>query len=557
LLLLLAASLTAAKAWIIQPTVDAFLAGPTDRSQLWLLAGVVFAIFTAQALFNWLYLVVARMAGAGLVQAIRLDLFHHLQHQGLRFFTTQSPGDLIARVVNDLMVFEASAVTAMQGLIRNGLTIALLFAVMMLQEPMWGLLIFTVMVVGGLGLRAIGARIVTVARAVQESLSRITSQLTEMTGGIGVILGFGVEQGWQAKFERTCREQYDRQVRSARIRGTATALVELMTGITLATLLFLMGSALLRQELTAGQMLSFLAVMFLMQAPAQRMAQCVAGLSGGLAAGARAFELLDREPDIPEPTNPLPLPPTGGAIEFRAVSFGYDDAPVIEDLSFRIEPGQIVAMVGGSGAGKSTVTRLAKRFYDPSEGQVLIDGVDVRRLERHSLHQAVSYVAQDEFLFDETLAFNIAVGRPQASDADLAEAVRLAALDDVAAEFPEGLGTRVGVRGARLSGGQRQRVAIARALLSQARILILDEATSALDTALETRILNNLVGARHRRTVLAITHRAAVAGIADRVLVMRGGRLVESGPGAELAGAGGEFSRLQRSADPPGPDRPL
>jgi subfamily B ATP-binding cassette protein MsbA len=549
--LLLAASLTAAKAWIIQPAVDSFRAGAPRGVPLWMLSAAVLMIFAAQALFNWLYLVVAKMASAGIVQAIRIDLFHHLQSQSLRYFTARSSGDLIARVVNDVMVFEAFAVTALQGVLRNGLTIAALLAVMLLQEPKWGLVIFTVMILAAHVLWAVGGRIVSMARAVQESLSRITRHLVEMTGGIAVILGFGVQRDWQTRFTETCQEQYSAQVRSVRIRASATALLDLMTGVTLAGLLYWMGSALLNQDLTEGQLLSFLAVMFLMQAPAQRLAQCLTELSSGLAAGARAFELFHQEPEVRESTHPRPLPVLGGSVEFRGVSFGYDDDLVIKNLSFRIEPRELVVMVGRSGAGKSTVAKLAKRFYDPTQGQVLIDGVDLRSLRRESLHQAVSYVAQDVFLFNETVRFNITIGRPGATAAELAEVIHLACLHDVVDDLPDGLDTLVGERGVRLSGGQQQRIAIARALLTDARVLILDEATSALDTDLERRILHNLVTATRRRTVFAITHRPTLAGVADRVLVLRDGRLVEHGTGDALVAAGGEFSQLQRAAGAP------
>ena len=550
-LLLLAASLTAAKAWVIQPMVDSFLAGPERAVPLWVMAAVVLLIFVAQALFNWLYLVVAKMASAGIVQAVRIDLFQHLESQSLRYFTKRSMGDLVARVVNDLMVFEASAVTGMQGLIRNGLTIALLLGVMLLQQPRWALVICALMVLAAVILHAVGGRIVTTARAVQESLSRITRHLTEMTGGIAVVLGFGVERDWQARFVETCHDQYRTQVRAVRVRASASALVDLLTGVTLAGLLFWMGSALLDRSLTGGQLLSFLAVMFLMQAPAQRVAQCAAELSSGLAAGARAFELLDQEPDIREPSDPSPLPGSGGAMEFRDVSFGYDDEPVLRDLSFRIEPLELVVMVGRSGAGKSTVAKLAKRFYDPSRGAVLLDGVDLRQLSRDTLHRAVSYVAQDVFLFNETVAFNLTVGRPDATEAELAEVIRVACLREMVDELPDGLRTVVGERGVRLSGGQQQRIAIARALLTRPRVLVLDEATSALDTDLERRILHNLVSGERRCTVFAITHRLKLAGTADRVLVLRDGHLVEQGPSDALAAGGGEFSRLTQAGDAP------
>ncbi len=547
--LLLAASLTAAKAWIIQPTVDSFLQGPTGHAQLRFLCAIVLAIFTAQAVFNWLYLVVARMVSAHIVQAIRADLFHHLTRHSLGYFAKHPSSDLISRVINDITVFDWSAVSALQGVIRNGLTLMLLLAVMLIQEFKWGLLCFLVMLVAGFLLRSMGSRIVLMARAVQESVSKVTHHLTEMIGGIAVILSFDVAKRWHARFSETNKGHYEWQVKSTRIRASATALVDLITGATLAGLLLWTGSALLNGELTEGQLLSFLAVMFLMQAPAQRLAHLVAGLSHGFAAGARAFELFDQKPEIRDSEHPRPLPVGDGTIEFRDVSFAYDHEPVLENLSFQVMPRELVAMVGRSGAGKSTVAKLAQRFYDPLKGQVLVNGVDLREIRRDDLHRAVSYVAQDVFLFDDTIESNLNVGVPDATAAQLDDAIRLACLEDLIDELPDGLQTVVGERGVRLSGGQQQRIAIARAILTEAEILVLDEATSALDMHLERRILQNLVSDKRARTIFAISHRLTLAEIADRVLVLRDGKLVEQGDRESLIAAGGEFSFLQLAAE--------
>ena len=542
----MSSSLTAAKAWIIQPTVDTFLAGPTGHAQLRILCAIVLAIFVSQAVFNWLFLVVARMATGDITRRIRADLFSHLQDQSLGYFTRVPSSDLMSRVITDVSVFESSALGALQGFIRNAITLMLLLGVMLTQQLQWGLIWFAVMVAAGFALRSMGSRIIVIARSAQDKLSRLTHHLSEITGGIAVILGFGVKDHWQQQFARSNQSYYEMQVKTTRIRGFASALLEALTGAALAGILLWMGSAVLDGELTAGQLLSFLAVMFLVQAPAQRMTQCVAGLSQGFAAGARAFEIFDQQPTIRDPQDPTALPVDGGRIEFRNVSFGYDDHTVLDDLSFEISSHEFVVLAGQSGAGKSTVTKLAQRFYDAQRGQVLIDSIDVREVRRQDLCKAVSHVAQDVFLFDETIRFNIEIGKPDATEAQLDEVIRLACLEDVLNELPDGLQTVVGERGDRLSGGQRQRIAIARALLTDARILIFDEATSALDMELERRLFSNLASLRSARTILAITHRLTMAAIADRVLVLRDGHLVEDGSSASLVAAGGEFSRLQR-----------
>jgi ABC-type multidrug transport system fused ATPase/permease subunit len=242
-------------------------------------------------------------------------------------------------------------------------------------------------------------------------------------------------------------------------------------------------------------------------------------------------------------------------VRFERVSFSYGATPVIRGLSFAIEPGELAVMVGDSGAGKSTVARLLLRFYDPQEGRILVDDVSVRDLARETLHRNLSYVGQEVFLFDGTIDFNVRIGKPDATDAEVAEALRVACLDDFVAELPDGVHTLAGERGVRLSGGQRQRIAIARAVLTSARILVLDEATSALDMELEQRILERLVNTRGGRTLFAVTHRLSLAEIADRVMVLRDGMLVEEGSAQDLAAADGEYARLLRAGQASGPVR--
>jgi ABC-type multidrug transport system fused ATPase/permease subunit len=260
------------------------------------------------------------------------------------------------------------------------------------------------------------------------------------------------------------------------------------------------------------------------------------------------MELLQDQPTVNDPAEPQSLPSGPARLECRGVTFSYGSEPVIQDLSLAVSAGETVVMVGDSGAGKSTVARLLLRFYDPTRGQVLLNGVPLPELGRDDLYRVVTYVSQDVYLFDETLEFNIKMGKPAASDHEVREAIRAAGLRKLVEGLPQGLATRVGERGVRLSGGQRQRVALARAVLTDAQILVLDEATSALDMDLEKRVLQNLVNLRRDRAIFAITHRLSMAEVADRVLVLREGRLVEEGTAEQLVKAGGEFARLASAA---------
>lgn len=548
-LLVAGSLLTAFKAWMIQPAVDKFIAGPVSDTTLWLLCGFVALIFVVHAIVEWLFLIVAKSASVRVAQNVRGDLFENLMRHNLGYFVNHPSSDLITRVINDVSVLEVFAVSSLMGLVRSGITLALLLAVMLYQNLVLGLLCFAVILGAGVVLRQIAKTIAVVSRRIQNSLSQVSNRLSEMIGGMELIIGYGLARLWQDRFTRVNQDYYEAQVQGVRIGSAPSIIVQLVAGITLAVVLLIMGKALVQGEMSGGQLLSFLAIMFLMQAPAKRIGECISMISQGLAAGERAFELVrEQSGDVVEREHRV-LEHCSGRLEFRKVSFGYNADPVIRELSFEVHPRELVVMVGRSGAGKSSVAKLVQRFYDPDEGQVLIDGIDIRDLDVQSLYQNVSYVSQDVFLFNDTIEFNLRIGRPDATEAELQRAIDVACVSDFLPLLPDGLDTVVGERGVRLSGGQRQRIAIARAVLTDAPILVLDEATSAVDMELERRILDQLMTLGASRTIFGITHRLTMAELADRVLVLRDGRLVEAGSSAELAQADGEYAQLLRSAD--------
>ncbi|MFQ5845580.1 MAG: ABC transporter ATP-binding protein, partial [Planctomycetota bacterium] len=547
-LLVAIAGLTAAKAWIIAPVVDGHLGNRSwTQVDLYLLGLIVVGIFTAQAACNWIYIVVARMASAGMVRSIRQDLFDHLMRHSLGYFSENPSSDLTSRVVNDIALFENAAVGAVQALFRDVVTVACLMAVIISSDLQLALTCIGVILAVGLVLRTAARRLRVLGRRSQEKLSGVARQLTEMIGGVELVLSFGLAGRWRSRFEEVNEAYYRNQVDLQRTSAMSVGLVLLIIGIGFAVILVLTGGALLAGRITEGELGTLLAAFYLMQAPAQSISSAVSNIARGFAAGGRAMELMDVAPAIEDPAHPGE-PKGPSRIGLEGVSFAYRDTPVVRRLSFEVEPGELVVMVGDSGAGKSTVAKLMLRFYDPREGEVRLGGVPLPQLSRATLYRHVSYVGQDVYLFDATVAFNVRIGKPPATDAEVGEAIRIACVDDFLSELPDGLETVVGERGVRLSGGQRQRIAIARAVLSDSSVLVFDEATSALDMDLEQRILQNLVDLGRRRTIFAITHRLTMAEIADRVLVLKEGELVEEGRAESLAEAGGEFARLKRAA---------
>jgi ATP-binding cassette, subfamily B, bacterial MsbA len=548
-LLFFGSIMTAAKAWMIQPAVDRFIGGPVSSSMLWFMCGAVAVIFIVHAIIEWLFLIVSKSANVRVTRNIRADLFDKLMRHNLGYFVKHPSSSLITRVINDVAVLEVFAVGSLMGLVRCSVTLLMLLGVMLYQDVVLGLICASVVITAGLVLRHLAKYITAMSRRIQWSLGNVANRLSEMIGGMELILGFGIADVWRERFARVNHDYYEAQVRGVKISTAPMIIIQLIAGVTLAVVLLIMGRALLHDEMTGGQMLSFLAIMYLMQDPAKRMGESISLLSQGLAAGERAFELIDDHNGDVVPRARHELKDCTGRLEFRHVSFSYNRDPVIQDLSFRIEPRELVVMVGRSGAGKSSVAKLIQRFYDPDSGQVLIDGMDVRDIDVQNLYRAVSYVSQDVFLFDDTIEFNLKIGKPDATPEELAVATEVACVDDFLPLLPEGIHTVVGERGVRLSGGQRQRIAIARAVLSNAPILVLDEATSAVDMELEQRILGNLVSTGRQRTIFGITHRLTLADLADRILVLQEGKLVEEGTSAELAAADGEYALLRQAAD--------
>lgn len=525
-LLFLASGSTAAKAWLIQPVVDTFRRHGATPRDLLLLCGGILALFVLQAVLTFAYSLLSRTAGSRIVRSIREDLFAHLLAQGSGYCAARGASDLTSRVVNDVVAFETATVSELQGLFRDGVTLLLLFGVLLAQNRSLAFLCALVLAAVGLLLFGMNRGIRGASRRVQETVSGMSRQLGEMIGGLEVVQSFGLGRRWRDRFRALNDDHYRTVVRLQRTGFAGIALVQGVLGLGLAALVFLTGRSLLRYEITEGQFLSFLGTLYLMQGPAVTIGQRMANVSRGLAAGRRALELFDDTPREDEPHDPLPLPlpESGLGFRFGNVTFGDGERPLLRDVSFEVAPGELVVLMGESGAGKTTIARLLLRFAQPREGSILLGGVPLPRIRRRDLCRAVGYVAQDVYLFEGTIRDNVCLGRPDAAEEEVAAVLRTCCLDRFVAELPQGLATPVGERGLQLSGGQRQRIAIARTLLLGPRLLVLDEATSALDTAMERRLLGALAESPGR-TIFAITHRPGAAELADRVLVLRDGRL--------------------------------
>jgi len=539
---------TAAKAWIVQPIGDALFQSGFTSEELKRLCFLVASIFALQAVLNLIHGSVAKTAGARIVRAMRRDVFAHLLTQDRSYFVVRSSGELLSRVINDIMRFEAAAGVAVQNIVRDALTLVLLFGVMLLQS--WKLSLVSVVAVGGVGLflSIMNQRIRIMSRRAQEIIAQVVRELSEVIAGMEVVVTFRAGRRWRERFQRVNDSYYDTAVRLERTNVAVMSTIQLAIGVGIAVILFVAGRTLLAGAMTEGQFLSFLAAGYLLQTPVVGIGGQMLNFTRGIASGERALELLDDRPSLVDPPNPTPLPDTPLPIEFRSVSYAYQDERILDSVSFSIAPGERAVIVGESGAGKSTLAKLLLRFDDPVEGSILLGDVPLPELARDSLYRVTAYVSQEVFMFETTIRENLLIGAADATDAQLMEALATVGMKDFIDSLPDGIETEVRERGLRLSGGQRQRLAIARALLCDAEILVLDEATSALDMESERMILRNLFALPHPKTIIGISHRLSVAHSADRVLSLKDGRVVEDGPAHVLAEQDGEFARLCRAA---------
>jgi subfamily B ATP-binding cassette protein MsbA len=538
------AATTAALAWLMDPVVnEVFVEQRADL--LWPVGGAVFAAFAVKGFATYAQAVLMNGVGQNVLMDMQNRLFRHLMTQDLAFFQAQSTGSLMSRFTTDIGMMRRAVSNALTGLGKDSLSVVFLVGVMFYQDWLLAAVAFVVFPATVIPITALGRRLRHVTADTQAETGGFMTLLQQTFTGMRLIKSYRMEDYETARAERMTGDIRDLVVRAERVKAMASPLMETIGGLAVTIVIIYGGWRVIDGTTTPGAFFSFITALLMAYRPMKALANLNAQLQEGLAGAERLFAVLDTQSALTDAPDAQPLKVTAGEVRLADVVFAYgEDKAALSNLSLVAPGGKTTALVGPSGAGKTTILNLIARFFDPDAGRVTVDGQDVSRVTLSSLRDAVALVTQDVVLFDDTVRANIAFGRPGAGEAAIRAAATAAGAIDFIAELPHGFDTVVGERGETLSGGQRQRIAIARAVLKDAPILLLDEATSALDAETERHVQAAMDALRRDRTTVVIAHRLATVQHADIIHVVVDGCIVESGTHSDLIGRGETYARL-------------
>lgn len=534
---------TSALAFLVKPALDEiFLKRNADMLKLIPLA--VVGIYLVKGTCNYFQTVLMNFIGQRIVADLRAELYRKIQIQSLAFFTKHPTGVLMSRITNDVGYIQGAVSEAVTALLKDSFTLLCLVIVIFYRDWQLAIVAMFVFPLAVYPIAKFGQKMRQIATRAQVTLGSLTSLLQETISGTRIVKAFGMEAHENNRFSVENERLFRLSLKSISINAVSSPFMEFLGGLGISAIIFYGGYQVIHGQSTPGTFFSFLTALIMLYEPVKRLTNVNNTIQQGIAGAERVFSIMDLVPEIRNRPDAVPLPRISREIEIRNVTFRYEEAPVLKNINLRIRTGEAVAFVGMSGGGKTTLVNLIPRFYDVTDGMILIDGQDIRNVTIESLRGQIAIVTQQTILFNDTVRNNIAYGDISKTEDQIVEAAKAAHAHDFILRLPKGYETVIGEQGTKLSGGERQRISIARALLKNAPILILDEATSSLDSEAEIEVQDALENLMKGRTTLVIAHRLSTIRNADRIIVLVNGEIREEGTHETLLSRHGEYSRL-------------
>jgi len=542
--MVIVASMAGAQAYLVKPLLDEIFFNK-DSTMLKLVPLVIMGVFLVKGLFSYSYNYFLQKVGQSIIRDLRNLLYSHIQSLPLSFFQKKPTGELISRILSDVNLIQGAVSNVLVGILKDTCQVIFLIGVIFYQDWRMALIAMVSLPLVVYPIINFGRRHRRLSISNQQTTAQVSNILYETITGNRIVKAFCMEKYEVSRFAKILDKLFAIVMRDTRIGAISRPLMEFLGGIGISLVVWYGGSQVLDGKSTPGTFFSFLTALIMIYEPIKGISAINNSLQQGIAAAERVFDVLDVEPDVPEKKDAIELPRVNNAIEFTDVRFQYDeDTEVLKGINLKVKAGEILAVVGSSGGGKSTLVNLIPRFYDVSSGSLAIDGTDIRDVTFKSLRNQIGVVTQQTILFNDTVRNNIAYGSHDASEEQIRGAASAAHALDFIQQLPKGFDTIIGESGARLSGGERQRLSIARAILKNAPILILDEATSSLDTESEHEVQQAIENLVQSRTTFVIAHRLSTIRNADRIIVIQDGAIVEEGIHDTLLPLGGVYTML-------------
>ncbi|MFA4916033.1 MAG: lipid A export permease/ATP-binding protein MsbA [Syntrophales bacterium] len=541
--MLLVGALTAALAFLVQPTMDDIFLKKNAAALKWIPLAII-GIYILKGACTYGQTVLMNYIGQRIVADLRNTVYCRIQRQPLAFFTQNPTGVLMSRITNDVGYIQGAVSEAITSILKDSFTLVCLICVVFYRDWQLAIIALFIFPLTIYPIAKFGEKMRKLATRTQVTIGSLTTLLQETISGVRIVKAFGREDHENKRFAGENENLFKLTLKTVSISAISSPFMEFLGGLGIAAIIFYGGYQVLRGNSTPGTFFSFLTALIMLYEPIKRLTNVNNTIQQGIAGAQRVFDIIDTVPGIRNKANALPLPRISRQIVVEDVTFCYEEIPVLNNINLTINVGEVVAFVGMSGGGKTSLVNLIPRFYDVTKGRILIDDHDIRDVTIESLRGQISIVTQQTILFNDTVRNNIAYGDLEKNDADIIRAAKAANAHSFIMKLPKGYDTLIGEQGVKLSGGERQRISIARSLLKDAPILILDEATSSLDTEAEIEVQEALDTLMKGRTTLIIAHRLSTIRHADRIIVITNGKIVEEGAHEALLTKKGEYFRF-------------